>query len=88
MLSGASLAFEKGELVALLGANGAGKTTLLRIMLGLLAPAAGKVTLGGEPLQAIGRRQIAQRLAYVPQSHQAPFPYRVWEVIAMGQDGG
>jgi iron complex transport system ATP-binding protein len=85
VLSGASLAFERGELVALLGANGAGKTTLLRIMLGLLAPAAGKVTLGGEPLQAIGRRQIAQRLAYVPQSHHAPFPYRVWEVVAMGR---
>jgi ABC-2 type transport system ATP-binding protein len=53
-----------GEVVGLLGANGAGKTTLMRMLLGVLAPTEGRVSvLGGPPDRA--RRQ---RLGYVPQN--------------------
>ena len=85
MLNGANLSLSAGEIVSLLGPNGVGKTTLLRIMLGLLVPGEGRVTIGGEPLASFGRRKLAQRLAYVPQSHLAPFPYLVREVVALGR---
>lgn len=85
VLDGASLAFSSGELVSLLGANGAGKTTLLRLMLGLDRPAGGTVTIDGSALGAMSRLALARRLAYVPQRHDAPFPYSVGDVVALGR---
>lgn len=85
VLSGATLALAAGELVCLLGANGAGKSTLLKIMLGLLRPQRGTVSADGQPMTDIGRRRLAQLVAYVPQVHAAPFPYTVREVALMGR---
>jgi ABC-2 type transport system ATP-binding protein/ribosome-dependent ATPase len=53
-----------GEVVGLIGANGSGKTTLIRMLLGLVAPTAGRVRLFGEPPS----RRTRARLGYVPQS--------------------
>ena len=53
-----------GEVVGLLGANGAGKTTLIRMLLGLLAPTRGAVSLFGVPPSRATRR----RVGYVPQT--------------------
>jgi iron complex transport system ATP-binding protein len=85
VLNGASLSVAADEVVCLLGQNGAGKTTLLRLMLGLICPAAGEVRLGAKSLAALPRRVRAQRLAYVPQLHQPPFPYLAREVVALGR---
>lgn len=59
-----SLDVGPGEIVGLIGANGAGKTTLIRMMLGLLAPSEGGVTLFGTTPSRHGRR----RLGYVSQN--------------------
>jgi iron complex transport system ATP-binding protein len=85
VLAGADLSFCSGEIVCLLGRNGAGKTTLLRLMLGFIAPERGRIRLDGRPITSFSRRVLAQRLAYVPQLHQPPFPYLVREVVEMGR---
>ena len=63
VLRNVSLIVPPGSVVALLGPNGAGKSTLLRIASGLMAPAAGRVTLDGvdltgEPTDAFARAGI------------------------------
>ncbi|MGI4983154.1 MAG: ABC transporter ATP-binding protein [Janthinobacterium lividum] len=85
ILDAIDLDFAAGENVSLLGVNGAGKSTLLRLLLGLIAPAAGEVRLDGRPLGAWRRRDIARRLAYVPQSHVAAFPYTVLQMVTLGR---
>ena len=45
-----SFEVEDGEIFGLLGVNGAGKTTTFRMIIGLLEPTSGKVTLDGKPI--------------------------------------
>ena len=61
-----------GEFIALLGGNGAGKSLLLRTLAGLRTPAAGAVRVAGRDIAAIGRREIATRLGFLPQDPDAP----------------
>lgn len=83
--AGLSFSLAPGQVLCLLGPNGGGKTTLLRTLLGLLPPLAGRVTLGGVPLGSLSRREIARRLAYVPQAAAGGFAYRARDVVAMGR---
>lgn len=85
VLADVSLEVRPGRLVVVAGPNGAGKTTLLRVLSGTLRPNAGEVRLGGAFLSDLSRREIAQRLAVVPQESHVPFPFRVREMVALGR---
>ena len=85
ILKDLSFTLGTGECVALLGANGAGKTTLLRILLRLQASGGGNILLRGKPLAVFPQRELARAIAYVPQSHTPPFPYRVKDIVMMGR---
>lgn len=80
-----SLVIEPGRVMCLLGPNGCGKTTLFKTLLGLLPPITGSVLMDGRPMSRLNRAEIARSLAYVPQAHVPPFPYRVSEVVEMGR---
>jgi ABC-2 type transport system ATP-binding protein len=62
-----SFTLARGEIVGLLGPNGAGKSTTIKIIAGILAPSAGKVSVVGFPLpeRAV---DVKQRIGYVPES--------------------
>ena len=79
------LTLSGGEVLALLGPNGGGKTTLLKTLLGLLAPRAGEVKLGGRSLTGYSVRERARLVAYVPQSHVSTFAFTVEAVVLMGR---
>jgi iron complex transport system ATP-binding protein len=81
----ASLRLRPGELVALLGPNGAGKTTLLRSVLGLAPRHGGRVTLDGSDPAALGARERARKLSYLPQARPLTWPVRVRDVVALGR---
>jgi len=80
-----SLSIEPGKIVCLLGPNGCGKTTLFKTLLGLLPAITGSILIDGQPMSRLNRTEIARSLAYVPQAHVPPFPYRVSEVVEMGR---
>lgn len=84
VLDGIDLTFTPGQLTAVIGPNGAGKSTLLDVAAGLLQPASGTVSLGGERLSAIGRRNLARRRAYLPQRANVEWPISVERVVALG----
>lgn len=73
-----------GEWLGLIGPNGAGKTTMLRALSGLV-PFAGTVLLDGEPLPSISRREVARRVALVPQDPHTPAELTVSEYILLGR---
>lgn len=85
VLDDVSLALRPGRLVVVAGPNGAGKTTLLRVLAGTLRADEGAVELGGVSHDELTRRDVAQRLAVVPQDSHVPFPFRVREMVALGR---
>lgn len=85
VLRDVTLAIAPGELVCLVGPNGAGKTTLVRLIAGLLQPARGSVRVAGLDPARAARREVARRLAYVPQVYEIAFPFTVGEVVLMGR---
>jgi zinc/manganese transport system ATP-binding protein len=73
-----------GEFCGLIGSNGAGKTTLLRVILGLLAPEEGRVTVAGGD-----RPRSEPQIGYVPQkiAFDPDVPLRARDIVGLGLDG-
>ena len=85
IFSGLNFEVGRGEILCILGANGCGKTTLLNCLNGTLKLKTGKVTLNGNNLSNMGIVEVARRVGFVFQEHNAPFPFSVLEVVRMGR---
>lgn len=85
VLAGVSLEVARGAIVGILGPNGSGKTTLLRVIGGTRRPTDGTITLDGRPLASFSRRELATRIAVVPQETHLAFDYTVLEMVLMGR---
>ncbi len=85
VLDAVTLTVAPGEIVGLLGPNGAGKSTLVRLVSGVLGGYTGRVLLGGSELAALSRREVARRVAVVPQEPRFDFPFTVLEIVLMGR---
>ena len=85
VLDAVSLEVQRGAIVGLLGPNGSGKTTLLRIVSGVLKPLAGRVWLDGRPIEQLSRRDLARRIAVVPQETHSTFDFSVLDMVLMGR---
>jgi branched-chain amino acid transport system ATP-binding protein len=74
VLHGISLTVPEGQLITLIGSNGAGKTTTLRAISGMIAPSAGRISLGGHPIGGLASHEITRRgVAHSPEGRRV-FP--------------
>ena len=80
-----TLDVEPGEIVGLLGPNGAGKSTLVRLASGVAGPYRGSIRLGGDELRNLPRREIARRVAVVPQEARLELPFSALEIVLLGR---
>jgi iron complex transport system ATP-binding protein len=79
-----SLTLSAGEIVSLLGPNGSGKSTLIKLLLGHLH-GKGKISWDRRDLDAWSRRELARRVAYLPQSPMFDPEQTVREVLHLGR---
>ena len=81
-----SLDIAQGEFLGVIGPNGAGKSTLLNLAAGLLRPQSGSVSVLGMDLAGTSRREVARKVAVVPQESFFAFDYPVEDVVMMGRN--
>ncbi|CUJ30634.1 ABC transporter ATP-binding protein [Achromobacter xylosoxidans] len=67
-IDGLDLQLREGECVALAGHNGAGKSTLIKLVLGLIRPTDGRVTLFGEDAHSRAAARLRDRIGYLPET--------------------
>ena len=79
-----SFSVKPGEHLCIMGPNGCGKTTLLRALAGLL-PRQGSITIAGQDLRGMKRRQIARNVAMMSQLTSVYFSYTVYETVMLGR---
>lgn len=84
-LEGVSLRIASGEFAGIVGPNGSGKTTLLRAIHALVAPERGTVLLDGADVSGLTARQVAARVAAVPQHSHSGFGFTVFDIVLMGR---
>jgi iron complex transport system ATP-binding protein len=79
------LKIPKGEITVFIGGNGCGKSTLLRSIARLLKPQSGSILLEGEAIAKQSTREIAKKMAILPQSPQAPEGLTVLQLVKQGR---
>jgi zinc transport system ATP-binding protein len=85
ILKNINLSLYKDDFLGLIGPNGGGKTTLLKLILGLLKPQSGEISMDGEKASV----RISKKIGYVPQilNFEEYFPITVEEVVLTGRLG-
>lgn len=76
---------DAGEILGIVGPNGSGKTTLLKAMSRVVARDNGEIRLDSRDLDTLGYRELARRVAVVPQDISIGFDYTVRDVVMMGR---
>lgn len=85
ILKGISFDAQKENITTILGPNGSGKTTLFKCIAGLWKYYRGEIYFDEKPLDKLSFRKRARIFSVVPQEHEPPFPYSVFDVVLMGR---
>lgn len=85
ILKGVDIVFDRPGLSCILGPNGVGKTTLVKCICKLLEPVSGRVLVDGEDVRTMRHRDLAKKVAFVPNSESSVFAMTVSEAVLMGR---
>ena len=85
VVSDVSLSVHPGTITALVGPNGCGKSTVLKAFARILVPRTGRVVLEGRPIGSYPTRDVAKKMALLPQGPVAPEGLTVSELVAQGR---
>ena len=77
--------FPKGKTTTILGANGSGKTSLLKVVSRAVRPLKGEVIFNGKPLNQYKPKELAKKIAYLPQVHYSPTDIDVRTLVSYGR---
>src|SRR5680860_71353 len=81
VVEGLDLGIPEGRITALVGANGSGKSTILKALARVLQPRAGAAFLDGKEIHRLSTREVAKRLAILPQGPEAPEGLTVGDLV-------
>lgn len=85
LLHGVTLSLQPGRVVGLIGHNGSGKSTLLKLLARQIRADSGTVAFDGRPLAGYAPRDLARRMAYLPQYTPPADGMLVQELVALGR---
>lgn len=85
IVRGVTLTIHRAEIVTIIGPNGSGKSTLLKALARILPLRSGRIELEGQDIWEQPMRQVAQRIAFLPQSADLPADITVMELVRMGR---
>lgn len=80
-----SITLKEGEVTAVVGPNGSGKSTALRAAARLQKPTGGTIYLLGSDIATLPTKEVARRLAILPQSPDIPAGVTVWDLVGYGR---
>lgn len=85
VLSELSFDAERASITTILGPNGSGKTSILKCISGVWSHFVGEISFDSIRIDRLSPRERAKLISLVPQEHDPPFPYSVYEVVLMGR---
>ncbi len=80
-----SVSIPKGEITTIIGPNGCGKSTLLKTISRILRAKNGSVILDGHDIHRLGTKEVAKKMAILPQTAEAPGGLTVFELVSYGR---
>ena len=80
-----NLTIPEGKVTALIGANGCGKSTLLKTICRIIPAMDGEILLDGKKITSYGSRELAKKIAILPQNPTAPGELTVRELVMYGR---
>ncbi|SHO48637.1 ABC transporter ATP-binding protein [Anaerocolumna xylanovorans] len=85
IVRGLNMKISHGKITSIIGPNGCGKSTVLKAVGRILKPKNGAVFLNGEDIRTLSTKEIARKMAILPQTPTAPSGLTVSELIAYGR---
>ena len=85
ILEHVTMDFQQGKLTTIIGPNGCGKSSLIKTVCRTVAPITGSAVFQDKPIQAYPPKELARRIAYLPQVHMSPRDIDIRTLVSYGR---